>query len=185
MVLPISAQFNYNEEKMRVEFNCKAAMTSSYYEFLIFVFIFYTPKPLFMYALSNLNWLHVLVAAIAYFILGAIWYSFLFQKQWIRYHKIDMNDPEGKKGVGMIMFTSFIWTFIICTGLAILIFKTPMAGGAMSGIKLGLTTGVCFSALAISMTYLYLKKPAGLHFIDGLYHVVGQIIAAIILILWK
>ena len=138
-----------------------------------------------MYALSNLNWLHVLVATIAYLIIGAIWYSFLFQKSWIRHHKIDTNDPEAKKGAGMIMALGFIWTFIICTGLAILIFKTTMLGGAMSAIKLGLTTGVCFSALTISMTYLYLKKPFALHLIDGLYHVVGQIVAALILILWK
>jgi hypothetical protein len=138
-----------------------------------------------MYALSNLNWLHVLVATVAYFAIGAIWYSLLFQKPWIRYHKIDTNNPDARKGAGMIMLVGFVWTFIICTGLAILIFKTPLLGGVMSGVKLGLTTGVCFSALAISMTYLYLKKPAGLHFIDGLYHIVGQVVAAIILVLWK
>jgi hypothetical protein len=137
-----------------------------------------------MYALSNLNWLHVLVATIAYFIIGAIWYSFLFQKQWIHHHRIDTSNPDAKKGVGMIMFISFIWAFIICTGLAILIYKTPMLGGATSAVKLGLTTGVCFSALTISMTYLYLKKPFSLHLIDGLYHVVGQIVAALILVLW-
>lgn len=138
-----------------------------------------------MYALSNLNWLHVLVATVAYFIIGAIWYSFLFQKQWIRFHQIDTGNPDAKKGAGMIMVVGFIWTFIICTGLAILAFKTEMPGGAMSAIKLGLTTGICFSALTISMTYLYLKKPVGLHLIDGLYHVVGQVVAALILILWK
>lgn len=138
-----------------------------------------------MYDLSNLNWLHILVATVAYFILGAIWYSFLFQKQWIQFHKIDTSNPDAKKGAGMIMLLGFIWTFIICTGLAILILKTTLFGGITSAIKLGLTTGVCFSALTISMTYLYLKKPFGLHLIDGLYHVVGQIIAAIILVLWK
>src|SRR5215213_7484886 len=119
-----------------------------------------------MDALSNLNWLHILVAALAYFALGALWYSFLFQKQWIRYHNIDMNDPEGKKGVGVIMLLSFVWTFIIVTGLAILIYKIASIGSVLSAVKLGLTTGICFSALAISMTYLYLKKPLGLHFID-------------------
>lgn len=96
-----------------------------------------------------------------------------------------MNNPEGKKGVGAIMLISFIWTVIIVTGLAVLISKITLEGGAFSAVKLGLTTGICFSALAISMNYLYLKKPLALHFIDGLYHVVGQIIAAIILVLWK
>lgn len=138
-----------------------------------------------MDVISNLDWLHILVAAIAYFIIGAVWYSLLFQKSWIRNHKIDTSNPEAKKGAGMIMFLGFIWTIIIVAGLAILINKMILTGGALSGVKLGLTTGVCFSALTISMTYLYLKKAATLHFIDGLYHIVGQIVAAIILLLWK
>ncbi len=57
---------------------------------------------------ADINWLAVLVAAIAYFGLGAIWYSFLFQKKWIEYQKIDVNDPEMKKGVAATMFTSFL-----------------------------------------------------------------------------
>ena len=138
-----------------------------------------------MNTISNLNWLHILVASLAYFGLGAIWYSFLFQKPWIRHHKIDTNDPEGKKGVGLIMFLSFVWTIIIVTGLAILINRMAINDGISSAIKLGLTTGICFSALAISMTYLYLQKPLGLHFIDGGYHVAGQILAAIVLVLWQ
>lgn len=135
--------------------------------------------------LSNLNWLHILVAAIAYFAIGAVWYSALFQKSWIRYHNIDTSNPDAKKGAGLIFLIGFIWTLVMVAALAILIGKMSLTGGIISGIKLGLTTGVCFSALAISMTYLYLKKPLGLHLIDGLYHVVGQIVAAIILILWK
>jgi hypothetical protein len=137
-----------------------------------------------MYALTHLNWLHILVATLAYFVLGAIWYSFLFQKQWIRYQNIDTSNPDAKKGAGMIMLVGFIWTFIMVTAIAVLASKAPLLGGALSGVKLGLTTGV-LSALAISMTYLYMKRSAGLHLIDGLYHVVGQVIAAIILVVWK
>jgi hypothetical protein len=137
-----------------------------------------------MYAFTNLNWLHILVATIAYFALGAIWYSFLFQKPWIRYQKIDTSNPDARKGAGMIMLIGFIWTFIMVTGIAVLASRIPLYGGTLSGMKLGLTTGI-LSALAISMTYLYLKRPAGLHLIDGLYHVLGQIVAAIILIVWK
>jgi Protein of unknown function (DUF1761) len=151
--------------------------------FLSFVLIYQNHH--FMYVFSYINWLHVLVAAIAYFALGALWYSFLFQKQWIRYHNIDMNNPDGRKGVGAVMFMSFILTFLITVGLEILIYRAAITGGVLSGIKLGLTTGLLFSATAISITYLFLKKPAGLHFIDGLYHVVGQIIAAVILCAWQ
>ena len=133
---------------------------------------------------SQINWLAVLVAAVAYFILGALWYSkILFANMWIKAHGIDMNDPNGRKGLGMMMFLSFVGFFIVCIGLEMLVVKLDLSG-YMSGIKLGLATGVCFSMMALSITYLYTRKPISLHLIDGLYHVIGQIIAAIILCVW-
>jgi hypothetical protein len=140
-------------------------------------------KTILMDILSNIQWLHVLVAAIAYFMLGAVWYSFLFQKQWVAYHKIDMNDPDAKKGAGAIMAFSFLLFFVICICLDILVNRLGLTQ-VISGVKLGLFTGIGFSAMAISITYLYLQKHRGLHFIDGLYHTVGQVIAAVILCAW-
>lgn len=134
--------------------------------------------------MANIHWLQILVAAIAYFALGAIWYSALFQKKWIAYQKIDMNDPNIKSGTAAIMFGSFIWMFISCIALDIIVTKLQL-DNALSGVKWGLLTGICFSAAAISISYLYVKKPTGLHFIDCLYHVVGQVIACVILCVWK
>ena len=54
----------------------------------------------------------------------------------------------------------------------------------MSGVKWRLLTGACFSATAISVSYLYVKKPWGLQVIDGLYQIIGQMIAAAILCSW-
>ena len=132
---------------------------------------------------SNINWLHVLVAAIGYFALGSIWYSALFGKKWVSYQNINMNDPNAKKGVAAIMFGSFILMLIATIGLAIIVSRLQL-NHFSSGVKWGLLTGVCFSATAISISYLYVKKPAGLHIIDGLYHIIGQIIAAVILCSW-
>ncbi|HEX6335185.1 MAG TPA: DUF1761 domain-containing protein [Flavisolibacter sp.] len=133
---------------------------------------------------SNLEWLHVFVAALAYFALGSVWYSALFGKQWVAYQNIDVNDPNMKKGVAAIMTGSFVWMFVCVIGLAILITRMDLRE-ALSGVKLGLLTGICFSAAAISITYLYVKKPLGLHLIDGMYHIVGQVIAAVILCVWR
>ena len=107
--------------------------------------------------LSHLNWLHILVAALAYFALGAIWYGPLLSKKWIAYQQIDMNNPDAKKGVAAIMFTSFVWMFLVTTALSILVNRLALTE-AVSGIKWGLLTGVFFSAAAISITYLYVKK---------------------------
>lgn len=129
---------------------------------------------------SEINWLAVLAGTGGYFFLGAIWYSFLFRKQWIAYHQIDMNNPDAKSGVGGIMLFSFILTFIISLAIAVLIQRLALSE-ILSGVKLGLLTGIGFSMMALSITYLYLQRPLGLHFIDGLYHTVGQVISAVII----
>lgn len=133
---------------------------------------------------SNINWLAVLVAALAYFALGALWYSkALFANSWIKLAGINMQDPNAKKGVGLIMFSSFILMLIVSIGLAILIARIGITDW-MTGLKVGLITGLCFSATAISISYLYEKKPSGLHFINGAYNIVGTTIAAIIIAAW-
>jgi hypothetical protein len=134
---------------------------------------------------SNINWLAVLVATVAYFALGAIWYSkAAFANKWIQGHNINVNDPNAKKGVGQIFLFSFVAMFVICLVLAILISKMGLTGGVLSGLKVGLITGVGISWMVICIGYLYTKKPMTLHIIDGLYHTVGQVIAAIILCIW-
>ncbi len=137
-----------------------------------------------MQIFKDINWIAVLVGAIGYFMLGALWYSFLFQKKWIAYNKIDMNDPNGKKGVGAIMFASFIMMFICSAGIAILVEYMDLKGW-MYGVKLGFLTGGCFAVTSIAINMLYEKKPLGLFFINGGYQLLGNIIAAVIICCWR
>ncbi|HEV7780121.1 MAG TPA: DUF1761 domain-containing protein [Chitinophagaceae bacterium] len=134
--------------------------------------------------LSHANWLAIAVAAIAYFALGGLWYSVLFGKAWIKVTGIDMNRPGAKKGVGGVMVFTFVMLFVTCTGLALIVHRTMPIDGVLSGLKLGALTGICFSAIGIGMSYLYQGKPKALTLIDGGYHVLGNIIAAVILCIW-
>lgn len=133
---------------------------------------------------KEINWLSVLVGTLGYFFLGAIWYSFLFKEKWIAYNNINMDDPNGKKGVGAIMFASFIMMFICSAGLAILA-EYLVISGWLYGLKLGLLTGVCFACTSMAINMLYEKKPLGLFFINGGYQVLGNIIAAVIIVCWR
>ena len=88
--------------------------------------------------LSQLNWLAILVASVAYFMLGALWYSkLLFANTWIKSTGVDMNNPDAKKGVGGIMAFTFILEFVVSIGLAILVYRLGLSTW-MSGVKLGL-----------------------------------------------
>src|SRR5688572_21270366 len=109
------------------------------------------PNPSLSYTLqwfiSNINWLALFVATIVYFMLGALWYSkALFGHTWAALVKLDMNDPNLRKGMGSMMFGSFIFMLIACLGLAILIARVNPPGDVLSGVKIGLLAGICFSA---------------------------------------
>jgi Protein of unknown function (DUF1761) len=132
---------------------------------------------------ADINWLAVLVAAVAYFLLGALWYSLLFQKSWIKASNVNMNDPNAKKGVAGIMLTSFLTIVITTIGLAMFIARIG-SGGWMTGCKVGLIAGVCFCFMAISNSYVFEKRPAALHFINGFYNIFGCVIAGIIISIW-
>lgn len=133
---------------------------------------------------SQLNWPAVAVAGLAYFLLGAIWYSFLFKQAWISASGVDVNAPDAKQGVAGIMVSSLILMIITSIGIGILVART-IPYGWMGAVKLGLLAGVCFSVTGISVSYLYEKKPLALHLINGGYHVLGCVISAVILTLWK
>lgn len=132
-----------------------------------------------------INWIAVIVAAVAYFALGALWYSkILFATKWIAYLKLDVNDPNAKKGMGLMFGGSLVLMFIQSLAIAVLAQRLEVEGGWMSGIKLGALTGSCFCAAAIGVNYLYEKKPLGLFLINAGYAIFGNIIAAVIICSW-
>ena len=135
---------------------------------------------------GDLNWVAIAVAAIAYWVLGSLWYSpVLFAKKWIAYLKIDVNAPDAKKGMGLMFGGSLVLMFIQAMAIAIIAERLHLRGaGWMSGLKLGALTGVCFCAATIGVNYLYEKKPLGLFLINAVYSLIGNIIAGTIICMW-
>ncbi len=134
---------------------------------------------------SQINWLAVIAAAIAYFVLGAIWYSkALFGTKWATLVGMDMNDPNKNRGMTKMFTTTLLLIIVTCIGLAILVNRLDLVF-LLSGLKLGLLTGICFATTAVSISFIYESRPTGLYFIDCGYHLVGHIVAAIILSLWR
>ena len=154
----------------------------------IIVHSFSQPKSTIMNTefLSHINWLAVLVAAAAYFMLGALWYSkALFGTKWAQLVKLDTGNPDLKKGMGGMLVSTFVLTLIVCFGLEVLVVKFNFLQELSYGIKLGLLTGLAFATTAVSMHYVYENEPTNLYRINNGYHVIGHIIAASILVLWR
>lgn len=134
---------------------------------------------------NYINWVAVAVAALAYFFLGALWYSkLLFAKKWIAYLKIDVNDPDARKGMGLMFGGSLLMMFISSLAIAILAERLNLKGCWISGVKIGALVSLCFSVTGMAINYLYEKKPFGLLLINGAYQVLGNIIAGVIICCW-
>lgn len=134
---------------------------------------------------SDINWLAILVAAIAYFMLGAVWYSkALFGAKWAAVVGLDMTDPNKSKGMAKMMTGTFVLILIACMGIAMLVTRMDLSV-LPSALKLGLITGICFATTAVSISFIYESRPTALYFIDCGYHLAGHLIAAIILVLWR
>ena len=140
---------------------------------------------MFSQILSSLNWIHILVANLVYFTLGALWYGKpLFAAAWIKGHNIDINAPDAKKGMASVMIMGFVLMLINVFGIAVLQ-QALHTTGWMNGLKLALFAGIVFNTTAIWLGYNYTKKPFSVLLIDAGYQIVGTSIASIILAVWQ
>ncbi len=133
---------------------------------------------------SAINWLAVIVSAVAFFALGAIWYGPLFGKTWQK--GVGLSDEEIKSAnMGKLFGSAFIFALIICVGMAIFFFgfgtdpENPMDTGM--GAMYGLMTGIFFILPSTCMNYLFARKSAPLMMIDSFYHIIAYTLVGVIL----
>ncbi|MFI5149283.1 MAG: DUF1761 domain-containing protein [Bacteroidia bacterium] len=133
--------------------------------------------------IASLNYVHILVSALVYFILGALWYSLLFQKPWMAAVGVREPNEADKKGMPLMFATTFVLNFVICFGTAaVLHFVQPIS--IVAALKAGALLGVCFVGTTCAMNNMYAKRPLILTLIDSGYHVAGIIVVSVILTLW-
>jgi hypothetical protein len=129
--------------------------------------------------LSHLNWLAVAISAVAYFALGAIYFSpKVMGTKWMEGHKLGQPTEEDKKNMGKIMGLTFVLCFFACIGIGCMV-KIIMPGNMVVAVKIGLLAGL-FASLSLAMSYIYTKKSMQLIIIDSGYHFIGLIIASVI-----
>ncbi|MDQ3991867.1 MAG: DUF1761 domain-containing protein [Actinomycetota bacterium] len=132
-------------------------------------------------ALGELNYLAVLVGALAYFAVGGLWYSpVLFSKPWVRATGVD---PQGGPPAALYVITVLL-SFVASLALA-LFARATGASTAVDGAVLGLVAGIGFSVTSLVVTHLYENRPPVLHFINGGYHLVALIVVGVIVTLWE
>jgi Protein of unknown function (DUF1761) len=137
-----------------------------------------------MSTLSSLNYLHILVATIAGFVLGWIWYSALFGKIWSAEMKITeemMN--AGKSKMPLMMLKGLIYTFISTIGLAMVLALHPVPTW-VKGAEIGAAVGLLLVGARMLSTGLWEQKSCKLQAINIGYEVLMFALQGAILAYW-
>ena len=133
--------------------------------------------------LMAMNWLPIICAAAAYWIIGAIWYMALFGKIWaagIQQHVVKLE----QSGMAAKMIGNFLCNLVAAFIMARLIGRMGITDLA-PGLKLGIGVGLGFAATALTIQYLWESKPFKVWVIDASHHVVGCAALGGILAVWK
>jgi hypothetical protein len=133
----------------------------------------------------GLNWLAILCAGAAYWVLGYVWYTLLFGKIWaaeqIR-HRGERPSPSGGQ-IGAKLLSTFILNLLMAAAMAYLIKRTGFVD-VNHALKLAVVTGIGFAGAAVTLMSIWESKPTKIWFIDAGYYFVGAILLTMILISW-
>lgn len=130
----------------------------------------------------TINYLAVIVAAVAYLIIGWLWYSPLFGAAWMKgIGKTKEQVAAGASALNYIL--ALIFGFIASYGIARIMVWSGR-NSITDGIMIGLVVSICFVLATLFMNDTFEKRPVGLTFINVLYHIVSLVVAGIIIGAW-
>ena len=131
--------------------------------------------------MPSINWLATILAAIAMFGLGAIWYSpVLFIKQWVTAAGLEI-DYAKRGNFGLILGLSFVLTLIMAINLAFFLGPAPALGYALGA---AIAAGLGWATLSLAIISLFERRPLSYLLINGGYLTVGFALMGLILGLW-
>lgn len=131
----------------------------------------------------NLNWMAIVAAALANFVIGGLWYSpALFGKVWMRAN--GFSDADLKKGSPAVIFgLSFVFCLIMAANLAAFVSgpETTLSFAILAGIAAGLG----WAALGLCVVALFERRPASYMLVNGGYLTVSFAVMGAILGAWR
>lgn len=130
--------------------------------------------------LEMLNYWVVLVAAVAGFLLGGLWYSpIAFGKIWM--HESGVNPTNTTAHTVLVYVIGFILSLIAATVFAIFLGVQP---AFFFAVGMGFATGLAWVATSLGMNYLFAGRSVKLLLIDAGYHTAQFTLYGIIFGLW-
>ena len=119
--------------------------------------------------MPQVSLLATVVAAVAGFVLGALWYGPLFGKAWMAAHGISREELHRSVNPGVAYGLTFVLGLL--ASFVFGLFLGPHPSLAL-GVGAGASAGICWVATALATNYLFEGRRASLMFINGGYHAV-------------
>jgi formate/nitrite transporter FocA (FNT family) len=136
-------------------------------------------------ALAALNWLAVLAATAALYVLGGVWYSpALFGPRWRA--GVGFVPPDGWKPGALLYLAPLAGCFVVTLATALLV-TVADAHSPMDGIILGLIVGLGYAGAVagVDATAPSHPRPGPVALIVGAYWTVGLMMVAVMLSVWR
>lgn len=129
------------------------------------------------------NYPAVVVAAIAYWVLGAVWYGVLFSKPWMALEHMTIEQAQSVSPV-IPYIVSFVLELLIAYSLAQLcIWRNADTAGR--GASVGVLMWIGFVGPISFMNYMFEMRPKELFAINEFYPLAGLVLMGAILGAWK
>jgi hypothetical protein len=128
------------------------------------------------------NYAAVFIAAVVYWLLGAIWYGVLFSKPWMALENITMEQAKSMNPVLPYVIT-FVLNLLIAYSLAqICIWRNANTAGR--GASVGVLIWIGFIGPITYTTYMYEMRPKELFAINQFYPLAGLVLMGTIIGAW-
>ena len=129
----------------------------------------------------HINYLAVLAAGLANFIVGGLWYSpVMFVKTWKAELGVGPDAPAKPRSMAVMLAGTFVLGLVQAGRFAVFLGQQP----PLMGAAYGLAAGVCWVATAFAINYMYAGRSLKLFLIDGGFNVVVFTLYGLILGLW-
>jgi surface polysaccharide O-acyltransferase-like enzyme len=130
----------------------------------------------------KINYAAVVLAAIAYWILGGVWYAVLFSKPWMALEHITDEQAKSMNPVLPYVIT-FVLNLLIAYALAqICIWRNANTIGR--GASVGVLLWIGFVGPITFTTYMYEMRPKELFAINQFYPLAGLVLIGAIIGAW-
>jgi hypothetical protein len=128
------------------------------------------------------NYAAVFIAALAYWLLGAVWYGVLFGARWTVLEKVSVEQAKSMNPV-VPYVVSFVLNILIAYSLAqICIWRNANTIGRSASV--GVLLWIGFVGPITFTTYMYEMRPTELFAINQFYPLAGMVLMGAIIGTW-